>query len=249
MRLKLVACEVVYREVCLCVAQSRNIVDVDFVSQGLHDLKNQDMCRRLQERVDAADPAKYQAVALAYALCNNGVVGLTARSIPLVLPKAHDCITFFFGSRRAYQSYFDEHPGTYYRTTGWTERDSVNLEPMKDGVMHQLGLDRTYHEYVEKYGEDNARYIMQVMGGWERNYKQCTYIDMGIREDLGYDAAARDDAAQKGWSFDRIRGDLSLIRRLVDGEWDDDFLVVPPGHRVAASNDEGVLRVEPVPLG
>ena len=246
MRIKLIACEVVYRELCLCVAKSRNIVDVEFATQGLHDLKNEEMCARLQEKIDAIDETKYEAVALGYALCNNGLRGLRARRVPIVLPRAHDCITFFFGSRRAYQEYFDAHPGTYYMTTGWAERDHVNLE-QTDGVMKQLGLDRTYHEYVEKYGEENAKYIMETMGGWESNYSGCLYIDMGVKEDLGYDDEARKDAGDKGWSFEKIEGDMSLMQRLVDGDWDsDDFLVVPPGHRIIPTNDERVLAAEAV---
>ena len=38
-----------------------------------------------------------------------------------------------------------------------------------------------------------------------------------------------------------------LIQRLVDGPWpDDEFLVVEPGHQIAASFDEGVIKAEPI---
>jgi hypothetical protein len=33
---------------------------------------------------------------------------------------------------------------------------------------------------------------------------------------------------------------------LVNGDWpDDEFLIVPPGHTLAASMDDGVIRVDP----
>ena len=98
-RFKLIACEVFYREFCYIVATSKNIVDMEFVTQGLHDLDSNDMRAKLQERINNVDTEKYKAILLGYGLCNNGITGLTTSKIPLVVPKAHDCITFFFGSK------------------------------------------------------------------------------------------------------------------------------------------------------
>lgn len=242
MRLKALVCEVAYREVCFCAAKSRNIVDLDFITQGLHDLEATDMCARLQKEVDDTDAEKYDAIVLVYGLCNNGIVGLEAREIPIIIPRAHDCITFFLGSKEDYRSHFDNNPGTYYVTTGWKERDSVNLEQVEDAKMSQLGLSRTYQEYVEKYGEDNAKFLMEVTGSWTDNYKQYTYIEMGLADFLGYDQETEDEARQRGWTFEKRHGELGLFQRLVDGEWDDkDFLTVEPGQAVCSSYDEAII--------
>ena len=77
-RYRLLACEVLYREACQCAARSAAIVDVEFVSQGYHDLPSGEMCRRLQEQVAATDAARHDAVLLGFALCNNGIAGLRA---------------------------------------------------------------------------------------------------------------------------------------------------------------------------
>ncbi len=38
---------------------------------------------------------------------------------------------------------------------------------------------------------------------------------------------------------------MSLVQALVDGPWDDQrFLVVPPGHRVAASFDDNIIKAD-----
>ena len=79
------------------------------------------MRERLQAAIDATDPGKHDAVALAYGLCNNGLVGLVARQLPVVIPRAHDCITLFIGDRQRYEEYFHANPGTYYYTSGWLE--------------------------------------------------------------------------------------------------------------------------------
>ena len=40
---------------------------------------------------------------------------------------------------------------------------------------------------------------------------------------------------------------MSLLESLVNGQWDPErFLLVPPGHRVAASFDEGIIKAVPV---
>ncbi len=242
-RFHVIACEVLHREMCYCAATSKNIIDLRFITQGLHDQGSEKMAARLQEEVDAVDGGRYEAVLLAYGLCNNGIVGLTARDIPIVVPRAHDCMTFFFGSHEKYQEYFDRCPGTYFATTGWLERDTANLEDVSDERRRQLGCDRSYEDYVAQYGEENAKYIMETLGDTLKNYDRYAYIDMGIREDLGYDAETAQNAEERGWTFERIEGDLALARKLVDGVWDDgQFLVVQPGETILAAHDGRIVQ-------
>ena len=60
------------------------------------------------------------------------------------------------------------------------------------------------------------------------------------------ESSARDDAERRGWAFEKLAGELILVRRLVDGDWGpEDFLVLQPGERLAMSYDEAVIRAEP----
>ena len=238
MRLKLIACEIIYRELCLCVANSPHIVDLQFLQKGLHDSPSHEMVAAIQKEITEAEKGPCDAILLGYALCNNGTVGLCTHRVPLVIPKAHDCITFFFGSRQRYKDYFDNNPGTYFRTTGWSERNFVKSG---QSVMSRLGLDKTYEEYVKKYGEENARYIMETLGEWKKNYRKMTYIEMGLATDLGYDKKAEADGKENGWAFEKIQGDWRLINAFLNGRWNDDFLVLKPGQRIAATNDADVI--------
>ena len=245
-RFKVIACEVLYRELLYCAARSRNIVDLHFLTQGLHDLGSEKMHERLQLEIDAVNTESYEAVLLAYGLCNNGTDGLHARTIPLILPRAHDCMTFFFGSHTRYAQYFDAHPGTYFATTGWIERDRTNLEDVGPSIHTQLGLGQTFAEYALRYGEDNARYLMETLGDGLKNYSRLAYVHMGIAEDLGYEQHAMQQAAERGWAFERISGDLGLLSRLVNGTWPDaDFLTVPPGHATRATYANGIIECSP----
>ncbi|MCS7061327.1 MAG: DUF1638 domain-containing protein [Anaerolineae bacterium] len=242
MRLKLIACEIFYREMCWAVARSPNFVDLEFLPKGLHDIGNPNMVQRIQAAVNKVDESKYDAIILGYALCNNGLVNLTARSIPIVLPRAHDCITLFMGSKERYIDYFNSHAGVYFLTSGWIERGQDAGELRQLSIQRKMGIDMSYEELVEKYGEENAQYLWETLVNTLHNYKQYTYIHMGIEPDDRFEAHTRRMAAEKGWTFERIEGDLSLIQRLVDGVWNDnEMLVIQPGHRVVARVDNNSI--------
>jgi large subunit ribosomal protein L1 len=74
-RFKLIACEVLFREVSACAAQSPHVIDLVFMTKGLHDVP-EEMTRALQREIDATNPAQDQAIVLGYALCSRGTVGL-----------------------------------------------------------------------------------------------------------------------------------------------------------------------------
>jgi hypothetical protein len=78
MRTKLIACEVFFRELCHVMARASTQVDVEFLPKGLHDLPATAMRGRLQERIDAVPEGRYDAIVLAYGLCNNGTAGMIA---------------------------------------------------------------------------------------------------------------------------------------------------------------------------
>lgn len=235
MRLKVIGCDVMFREICHLAAHSSNQVDIEFLPKGLHDLKSAQMRARLQERVDASSTGEYEAIGMAYALCGNGLVGLEARSIPLVVPRAHDCIALFLGGRQRYQEYFDSHAGVYFKTSGWIERGTAASQ------LTGYGLDMA--ELVAKYGEENAQYLYDELNRYKKTYGKLTYIEMGIEPDDRFEKQTRSDAAERGWEFEKLSGDLSLLRRLVDGDWNEDsFVVVPPGRRIAATYDQRILE-------
>jgi hypothetical protein len=246
-RFRFIGCEIVFREACLLAAHSRNIVDLEFVRKGLHDVPRQRMQEELQRRIDAVDPATYEAVLLGYGRCNDGTVGLQARAIPLVIPRAHDCITLFLGSKQRYRDYFDAHPGTYFRTSGWIERNFAGHEGT---IMQQLGLDKTFEDYVKEYGRENAEMIMQFVNSWQRNYRRLTFIDTVVASRLGYDQRTRQEAEERGWEFEKLPGDLGLLARMLHGQWDAaEFVVVPPGQRIVARNEDVlILDCTPEPV-
>ena len=172
MFLKVIACEIAFRELCYAAARSTNLIDFEFLTQGYHDIPGTGRTE-IQKRIDAVPAGKYEAIVLGYGLCSNILTGLTTAHTPLVIPRAHDCITFFLGSKERYQEFFNAHPGTYYYTAGWLEcaKRRGSTGPVWGGAQlpasANAGLQATYEQWVQKYGEDQAKYLLEEMSRWK----------------------------------------------------------------------------------
>jgi hypothetical protein len=99
---------------------------------------------------------------------------------------------------------------------------------------------------VEKYGEDQAKYLLEEMSRWTSSYSHGTLINFEFVEHLKMREQVQKICAEKGWEYSEIQGDFSLFEKLVEGNWPEaDFLVVPPGQKVIATNDERVIGAAP----
>jgi hypothetical protein len=241
MRLKCLCCEALARMVYINSAFSPHMIDVEIIKLGLHNTPEL-LRNTLQGSIDALDGSNYDGIVLAYGLCGKSTNGLSARQIPIILPRAHDCITLFLGSRARYKDQFENMPGTYWYSLDYLQRRD------DDGTTLSLGasdfandLQKTYQEYVAKYGKDNADYLMTMVGAWQQHYKRAVYIDMGVGDGSGVEQIARRDAANRGWEFERMQGDLILVKKLLYGEWDDDFLTLQPGQKITMTFDENII--------
>jgi hypothetical protein len=226
------------REAYHCAARSKNAVDVVLMPQGLHDTPDE-LRRQVQKVLDNTldiQGRPYAASLLGYGLCSNGIVGLAAK-IPIVVPRGHDCITLLLGSKEKYREYFDSHKGVYWYSTGWIE---AGKQPS------QQRYERLLAEYREKYGEDNARYLMEVEQDWITQYNWATYIDWGLANTDTYRQYAENCAEFLKWNFDELKGDPRLMQRLLDGDWDEsDFLVVEPGQKISDDlTNEGIIKAK-----
>jgi len=243
MRLKLISCDVLYRELCAAIARSPHQVDVDFLDKGLPDSGGCAMRSQLQQAVDRTESDRYDAVLMGYGLCGNGVVGLEARALKMVIPRAHDCIGMLMGSRERHEEYFTQNSGVFYRSTGWLERE----KPVEQVYRDASGTAYTLDELISRYGEENGRFLFEEFTKYQRSYKQLTFIETGLEPNSSFEQSAREEANTKGWQFAKVPADLSMLERLVGGEWaDSEFLVVQPGFRVAARYDDGILCAEAI---
>lgn len=245
MKIKCIACDALARPVYLSAAFSPHIVDIELVERGLHTYPAV-LRQKLQESINSVKTSDYNAIALLYGLCGQATSGLEAKHVPVVIPRAHDCITLFLGSRQSYKYQFENFPGTYWYAQDYIERDNGSGGGLSLGSGNEaVSADQEYQAFVEKYGKDNADYLMAVMGAWKKHYQRAVYIDMGIGDNSKVKAKAQSQAAERGWSFEEINGNMDLIRRLLEGTWmnnqDNDFLVVQPGQNIFMTFDENII--------
>ena len=102
LKLKVIACDVLRREISFLASRSPCYIDVTFLSQGLHVTPDK-LRAMLGEEIEKADKGihyshylgneQYDFIILAYGLCDNSILNLSSSLTPLVIPRAHDCIT------------------------------------------------------------------------------------------------------------------------------------------------------------
>lgn len=244
LRFKVIACDVLNREISLIAAQSPHYLDVRYLPQGLHNTPD-----KLREEVMAAireteaggfpydhtaEGRGYDAILLLYGLCSNGLAGVHCLGTPLVMPRAHDCITLLLGSRETYQALFAENPGTYWYSPGWIER---GWQPSEEKYQFLLS------SYLAHYGEENAEYLMEMEQNWIKEYKQALYIAWPEFDGLDWGREeTRRAAAYLQWAYREVPGDKSLLSRILGGVFrDDEVLVVHRDERIVPSYGADVV--------
>ena len=233
---RVLACASLARAVYAAAATSAAVVTVEVFAQGLHDQPGR-LRSVLQDRIDATDPDGADAILLAYGLCGGATAGLVATSVPLVMARAHDCITLHLGSRERYDREFAACPGTY-----WMSRDF--LERNRRGDVATLGVSpQGFQDLVERHGADNAAYLSEVMQGWAASYQRLVYLEGEVAEPADYRAEALRKAERWGLEVQTRRPDHRLMAGLLSGDWGPEFLVVAPGSRVGFG-DAGTIVCE-----
>ena len=235
MRYKVLACKALFRELSYIAAHSDALLDITYMRQGLHDTP--DLLRRaLQAEIDLIDSDAdlhsneqkrdhtFDAILLAYGLCSNGTAGLSSKKFKLVVPRSDDCIALFLGSHQKYKTFFDANPGTYWYNASWIENAYT---PSEESRRQKL------LEYTEKYGEDNALYLLDTECT-TKNYNTAAYVHWDELPFPACEQYTRDAAAYFGWQFKKMDGESGWLRDFLEGRHDGRFAVANPGESLAA---------------
>ncbi|MDR2752154.1 MAG: DUF1638 domain-containing protein, partial [Clostridiales bacterium] len=247
---KIISCKIFYREISLITSTSEHYYDVTYIRQGLHATPEK-LSETIQNEIDMVnsgsdirtnyppDGRPFDAILLGYALCSNCVEGLSSSGSPLVIPRAHDCISLFLGSAKAYTEKFFASSGTFWCNLSWSENCFL---PDK---RHQ---EWEYERLKARRGEKIAKKLLKAAEGWKGNYCGTAFIKWKEFEGPAQEAALKrcqECASFNGWSCETLAGDSSYMRDFLHSDWDHErFLVVPKDHKVVLTFDERLIDYE-----
>jgi len=212
-RVALIACPAVVRELADDRRAALGAVELDV---ALHRTP-QRLTAALQQAVaDAEADPEIEAVVLGYGLCSNAVLGVRAGRVPLVVPRVDDCVALVLGSNEAFLEQARLAAGTYYLSRGWIDSQCT--------VFHE------HDAMVAKYGEARATRLTELL---LEHYTRLVLVVTGRYDPAPYRAFAQARARQFGLAYEEVAGTTALVDALVDGPWDERFLVIPPGGEIA----------------
>lgn len=194
--------------------QMASDVRIQYLPQNLHRLPHK-LKGILQETIDQLVPEDGRII-LGFGLCSNAVVDIKAPSQGLFIPRVHDCITFYLGSREKYRHLFNNFPGTYYLTGSWMENQTDPL-----GLME--------NEYTERVGREIAEESMQYE---INNYTNISFINT-TKESGRWRKRAKENASYFNKEFTEHKGNDEFFRKILFGPHDEaDFVYVKPNKKV-----------------
>ena len=212
----------------------------EFLEVGLHDQPT-NLRSLLSGAVGSAeDDPRVQQVVLVYGLCGLALVDISPRRCPLVVARAHDCITLFLGSKERYAAAMRDAPGTYWYSPGWNKARRV------PGPDREAALRR---EYTAKFGAEEAEALMEMERAAFAQHSTAGYTDLGLPGDEESRRYAEQCARSLGWRFQGHAGTPRSCSDLLNGPWDAErFLTVRPGERIAHSPDAAIIKAVPQAL-
>jgi len=236
-RLALIACRVFEDEIALHGGSSPQTVETRYLEVGLHDHPD-NLRKAVLAEIDAFDAGDdVDAVVLAYALCGRGTAGLRAGRHRLVIPRGHDCMTVFMGSKEKFACQQAAAPDSYYYTPGWMKADRCP----GPGRLEALRA-----EYSEKFEPDDVEFLVESAKANWAQHGRAVYLDLGTPGADGKAAEAEAAARALGWKFERLPGDPTLLKDLLSGRWDSErFQIIEPGGTLDHSPDERIFRARP----
>ena len=236
-RIGLIACRVFEDEIALHGGKSPQILETRYLEVGLHDHPD-NLRKAVQAEIDAFDARDdLDAVVLAYALCGLGTAGLRAGRHRLVIPRGHDCMTVFMGTKEKFACQQAAAPDSYYYTPGWMKADRCP-DPRR--------LESLRAEYSEKFEPDDVEFLIESTKANWAQHGRAVYLDLGTPGADEKAAEAEASAKALGWKFERIPGDPSLLKDLLSGRWDAErFQIVEPCAALDHSPDDKIFRARP----
>lgn len=181
---------------------------VVYLKRGLH--KDPAVLRNLlQQEINRHQDV--DVILLSYGLCGRGTEGIVSERTELILPAFHDCI------HQLLENHVDK--DSLYATRAWTiDKESIG------GQCSSIPA---------AYGRERGMEILHTIYG---GYNKITFIDT-----QSYDLQKTMDGMKKPAEILNMKiavttSACTIIKKLLSGEWDSDFIHLKKGEKVKESD-------------
>jgi len=204
MRIGIVACEVLKREIELVTSDDGEVVHREYVRWGLHD-RPDDLRAAVVEKVNALE-GRVDVVLLGYAICKSLGNVPEELALPCVMLREEDCLASMLGASE-YMKEKEKCPGTWFSTPGWAELglEGIVSDEQMAGLEEQ-GFTKLHFAKLQLDGYSRCLAIDTGVGGFDRTLEQTR----GLADMIGLECESR-------------AGDLTAIRKawrdVKEGRW------------------------------
>ena len=156
-------------------------------------------------------PESITTVLIAMGYCGGSLDNICARQ-RLVIPNLDDCITMLLTKTDAQEGNLKQRGHMYFRDS---ECGGVNVQRMLDNLRQEYGMERG----------------TGIFGMWFADYTHADIIDTGVFDcyEERYVESIQKQADLIRCQLDYVEGSNRILEKLVSGQWDDQFLIVPSG--------------------
>jgi len=206
----MVACPTLKQEIEAIMADAGLDYPVFYLPNELH-LQPDNLRSYLKDFIPRLHHVDY--LVLPMGRCGDGTIGVPSGNCTLVLPKCDDCINLLLAEKSIREV---ERPKyMYFFTESWLD--------------YQHSFTNEYTMAVEKYGQDRADMLTKMMYA---HYKYFGYVDTGYGDYESARKRVEPLAEVAETEIVRLPAHLSALRRMVTLQFDENFLLVPPGETV-----------------
>lgn len=236
---KIIACNIFNKEIENLMNKDSITKNVIFVEQGLHNTPTK-MSENLQQLICDLEEDNdflntYEGIILLYGLCGNGTLGLKTKKVKLVIPRAHDCMTLFLGSKERYKNIIDNNKGVYWYNHAW-----IDQTPMPS----KKRMEISKNDYYEYYDEDNAEYLYELEVQGLMQYRYGMLIKSPLVDNEPYKEFLLNEVCDEfNWQYKEEMGDVNLIENIINGIFNEnEVLVLNPNEEIGMSLDLDILK-------
>ena len=207
----MVTCEILKDEINEILKDKPVSYPIIYLPPDLHTFPEK-LNQYLQDMLDRVENVDY--ILLPMGRCGNGTLGLKSKSASLVLPRCEDCVNLLLSD----ENLSVERPQcSMFFTAGW--------------LRNATSANNEYSRTIEKYGKEKADMVMNMMYS---GYKYFTVIDTGAYDKAAVINTLRPLAEVVDVEINEKPGRYGVLRKMLRLDFDNNFVIVPPGERVTA---------------